>query len=88
MFHCSYKQASSLVNWQHDGQGVGEVRSYLEQVGPLVQRLLHHSVLLQVETKDGLLQVADPSVNQLGAAAARARGEVEAFHQCRAKPCV
>ena len=60
---------------------------YLEQVGSLVQCLPHQLVLPVVQTEDGLLQVAHTSVDQLGAAATRARGEVEAFHQRRAKPC-
>ena len=56
-----------LVDWEHDGEGEREVRRDVEEVGPLVQRLLHHGVLLVVQTQYRLLQVAHPTVNQLRA---------------------
>lgn len=37
--------------------------------------------LLVVQLHDGLLQVADPAVDQLGAPAARPRGEIAALHE-------
>lgn len=43
--------------------------------------------LLVVELHDGLLQVAHSAVDQLGAAAARPRGEIAALHQGGPEVC-
>lgn len=39
----------SLVHGEHDGKGVGEVRGYVNQVGSLMQCLLHHPELRREE---------------------------------------
>ena len=52
-----------LVNWQHDWEGVREMRSNLQEVGSLVQGLSYHSVLLIVQVENSLLQVADTTMN-------------------------
>lgn len=46
---------------------------YLEEIGSLVQCLLHHPVLLQVEIEHGLLKVANSTVDQLSATTAGTR---------------
>ena len=56
-----------LVDREHDGEGEGEVGRDVEQVGPLVERLLHHGVLLVVQPHDRLLQVPHAAVDQLRA---------------------
>ena len=39
----------SLVHGEHDGEGIGEMRGYVDQVGSLVQCLLHHPELMSEE---------------------------------------
>ena len=39
----------SLVHREHDGEGIGEMRGYVDQVGSLVQCLLHHPELMSEE---------------------------------------
>ena len=56
-----------LVDREHDGEGEGEVGRDVEQVGPLVERLLHHGVLLVVQPHYRLLQVPHAAVDQLRA---------------------
>lgn len=78
----------SLIDGQHDGQGVGEVGGGGEHVGTFVQSLLHHAVLLDVQVEDSLLQIPHTSVDQLRTATARARGEVIQFHERSLQTCV
>ena len=59
-----------------------------QEVGSLMQCLPHQLVLLIVQTKDGLLEVAHTAVDQLGTATARTGGEVIALHQGSVKACV
>ena len=71
------------VDGQHDRQREGEMGRDVQEVGSLVQRLLHHLVLLVVEAHDRLLQVADASVNKFRAATARPAAEVVQLHHGR-----
>lgn len=52
------------------------MRRRIQHTRPLVQRLLDHPVLLDVQLHDGLLQVADAAVDELRAPAGGAAGEV------------
>ena len=76
-------QLPPAVDGQHDRQREGEMGRDVQEVGSLVQRLLHHLVLLVVEAHDRLLQVADASVNKFCAATARPAAEVVELHHGR-----
>ena len=52
------------VDRKHDGEGEGEVGRDLEEVVALVQRLLHHLVLLDVHVHDRFLQVPEMVLNR------------------------
>ena len=56
-----------LVDREHDGEGEREVRRDVEEVGPLVEGLLHHGVLLVVQPHYRLLEVPHAPVDQLRA---------------------
>ena len=47
--------------------------SDVQKVGSLVERLLHHPVLLDVEAHDGLLKVPHPTVDKLCGSGQRER---------------
>ena len=70
----------SLVHRQHDGEGVGEVRGYGEEVASLVESFLDHPELLVVQVEDGLLEVSHPSMDELGATTAGTTGEIILLH--------
>ena len=62
------------------------MRSYLEEVGSLVQSLLHQLVLFIVKMLDGLLQITHTAVDELGAAAAGPGGEVISLYEGCVEP--
>ena len=74
------------VNREHDWKRGREVRGYLEEVGSLVQSLLHQLVLFIVKMLDGLLQITHTTVDELGAAAAGPGGEVIPFYEGCVEP--
>jgi hypothetical protein len=55
----------SLVNGKHDREHGGEVGRGLKENATLVKGLADKLVLLIVEFKDGLLEVADASMDEL-----------------------
>ena len=62
------------------------MRSYLEEVGSLVQSLLHQLVLFVVKMLDGLLQITHTAVDELGAAAAGPGGKVISLYEGCVEP--
>jgi len=66
---------------------MSQVRSNLTEVAALGKCLLHHTILLDVETKDGLLQVAYTTVDQLRTPTASARREIKLLNQCYLQAC-
>src|SRR5690606_25545831 len=76
------REFQGTVDGREERQWVGKMRCVLEEHGTLAQRFAHQAELRAVGMLDGLLQVPDATVDQLGAAAAGALSEVEALHQC------
>ena len=69
------------IDGEHDGQRGRKVGSNLEQVGSLMQRLLHQLVLLVVKLLDGLLQITHAAVDEFGAATAGPGGKVVLLYE-------
>ena len=57
---------NALVDWQHDGQHVREVRRGVQEDEAFMKSLSHELVLLVVELHDGLLEVPYTSMYELG----------------------
>lgn len=55
------------------------MRRRVQHAGPFVQGLFDHPILFDVELHDGLLEVPDASMDEFGASAGSAAGEVVCF---------
>lgn len=60
---------------------------HFEHISSFVQRLLDHFVLFVVEPQNGLLKVSDAAMDEFGAPAGRAAGEVVSFDEGCAESC-
>ena len=63
----------------HDGELASEMRGDLQKSGSLMQGIEDEVELSRIELLDGLLEVADTSVDELGGTAGRGRGKVVAL---------
>lgn len=75
-------QVYSLIDGQHNGQRVRQMRRRMQHTRPLVQRLFHHSILFQIQLHDRLLQITNPAMNEFRASARGAAGEIVTFYKC------
>ena len=76
-----YQGRLRLGSYRHDGQSGAKVRGIVKHTLPLMQCLKDKIELAIVQVENRLLQVAHPSVHQLGALGGRARPEVLSLHQ-------
>ena len=73
--------AQKLAGGQQQFEAMGQERHGLEPVAALGQGLAHQEQLAAVKAAEGQLEVAHATMEQLGAAAAGATGDVATFHQ-------